>query len=324
MKVVIPVAGVGARLRPHTNTIPKPLLEVAGKPILAHILDPLKSLDIEEIIFVIGHLGDQIEAYVTESYSFKSSFVEQDKLLGLGYAVNLALSSSDNSELLIILGDTIAECDLVEFTNKSDYVLGVKEVSDPERFGIAAVENGYVTELVEKAENPPGNLALIGLYYFKETAQLKSELEKLVSADIRTSGEIQLTDALQGMIKSGTKFVASEVEGWHDCGKKETMLKTNEHFLKRASATLNYNGSKILPPVHISETAIITKSVIGPNVSIAAAVTISDSVISNSIIAEDSTLKNAEIRDSLIGKNVFVAHYKGILNLGDNSIIEGS
>jgi glucose-1-phosphate thymidylyltransferase len=321
---VIPVAGVGARLRPHTNTIPKPLLEVAGKAILAHILDPLKSLDIEEVIFVIGYLGDQIKACVTENYSFKSSFVEQDKLLGLGYAVNLAISSTENSELLIILGDTIAECNLVEFTKKSDYVLGVREVSDPERFGIAAVENGFVTQLVEKAENPPGNLALIGLYYFKEIIQLKSELEKLVLADIRTSGEIQLTDALQGMIKSGTKFVASEVEGWHDCGKKESILKTNEHFLKGVFSAPDYNGSKILPPVHISESAIISKSVIGPNVSIAGAVTISDSIISNSIIGDDSTVKNAEIRDSLIGKGVIINHYKGILNLGDNSTIEGS
>ncbi|MCH9024385.1 MAG: NTP transferase domain-containing protein, partial [candidate division Zixibacteria bacterium] len=243
MKVVIPVAGEGRRLRPHTNTVPKPLLEVAGKPILAHILDPLKSLDIDEIIFVIGYLGGQIKEYVSENYSFKSSFVNQDRLLGLGYAVSLALDNIEESDVLIILGDTIAECDLAAFTTKSDYVLGVKQVDDPRRFGIADVDinDKIVTKLVEKPKDPPGNLALIGLYYFKEIAMLNSELAKLIESDKKTSGEIQLTDALQGMIESGTKFRASEVESWHDCGKKETILKSNEHFLKSADFSGSYN-----------------------------------------------------------------------------------
>ena len=324
MKVVIPVAGEGRRLRPHTNTVPKPLLEVAGKPILAHILDPLAQLDTDEIIFVTGYLGSQIKEYVSESYSFKSSFVNQDRLLGLGYAVSLALDNIEESDLLIILGDTIAECDLAAFTNKSDYVLGVKQVDDPQRFGIADVKDGIVTKLVEKPKNPPGNLALIGLYYFKEIAMLKSELAKLIKSDKKTSGEIQLTDALQGMIESGTKFMTSEVESWHDCGKKETILQSNQHFLKTMNSSNSNNGSKIVPPVYISETADISKSTIGPNVSISKSVSISDSVIANSIIGENSTVKNADIKDSLIGKSVLISNYKGTLNLGDNSIIEGS
>lgn len=324
MKVVIPVAGEGRRLRPHTNTVPKPLLEVAGKPILAHILDPLLQLDIDEIIFVIGYLGNQIKEYVSENYSFRSSFVKQDRLLGLGYAVSLALNKLEESDVLIILGDTIAECDLGEFTTKSDYVLGVKQVDDPTRFGIADIKDGIVTKLVEKPKDPPGNLALIGLYYFKRIAMLKSELAKLVESDRKTSGEIQLTDALQGMIESGTKFRASEVESWHDCGKKETILKSNQHFLKSANFSGSHNGSKIVPPVYISESAEIRKSTIGPNVSIAKSVSISDSVIENSIIGESSNVKNADIKDSLIGRSVLVSNYKGTLNLGDNSIIEGS
>lgn len=326
MKVVIPVAGEGRRLRPHTNTVPKPLLEVAGKPILTHIMDPLLSLDIDEVIFVIGYLGGQIKEYVSENYSFKSSFVNQDKLLGLGYAVSLALDNIEKSDVLIILGDTIAECDLAVFTTKSDYVLGVKQVDDPKRFGIADVDinDGIVTKLVEKPKDPPGNLALIGLYYFKEIALLKSELAKLIESDKKTSGEIQLTDALQGMIECGTKFRASEVESWHDCGKKETILKSNKHFLKSVHFSGSYDGSKIVPPVHISETAEIRKSTIGPNVSIARSVSISDSVIENSIIGENSSVKNADIKDSLIGKSVLINNYKGTLNLGDNSIIEGS
>lgn len=324
MKVVIPVAGEGRRLRPHTNTVPKPLLEVAGKPILAHILDPLLQLDIDEIIFVIGYLGNQIKEYVSENYSFRSSFVKQDRLLGLGYAVSLALNNLEESDVLIILGDTIAECDLSLFTTKADYVLGVKQVHDPTRFGIADIRDGIVTKLVEKPKDPPGNLALIGLYYFKQIAMLKSELAKLVESDRKTSGEIQLTDALQGMIESGTKFSASEVESWHDCGKKETILKSNQHFLKSANFSGSHNGSKIVPPVYISESAEIRKSTIGPNVSIAKSVSISDSVIENSIIGESSNVKNADIKDSLIGRSVLVSNYKGTLNLGDNSIIEGS
>ena len=324
MKVVIPVAGEGRRLRPHTNTVPKPLLEVAGKPILAHILDPLSQLDIDEIIFVTGYLGSQIKEYVSNSYSFKSSFVNQDRLLGLGYAVSLGIDKIEESNLLIILGDTIAECDLALFTKKSDYVLGVKQVDDPQRFGIADVKDGIVTKLVEKPKNPPGNLALIGLYYFKEIAMLKSELAQLIKSDKKTSGEIQLTDALQGMIESGTKFKASEVESWHDCGKKETILQSNKHFLKTMNLPNSHNGSKIVPPVYISETADISKSTIGPNVSIAESVSISDSVIANSIIGERSTVKNADIKDSLIGKSVLINNYKGSINVGDNSIIEGS
>ena len=324
MKIVIPVAGEGRRLRPHTNTVPKPLLEIAGKPILAHILDPLLSLNIDEVIFVIGYLGNQIKEFVSENYSFKSSFVNQDKLLGLGYAVSLALDNIEESDLLIILGDTIAECDLGAFTTKADYVLGVKQVADPSRFGIADIKDGIVTKLVEKPKDPPGNLALIGFYYFKEIARLKSKLAKLIESDKKTSGEIQLTDALQRMIESGTKFRASEVSSWHDCGKKETILKSNQHFLKSADFSGSYNGSKIVPPVHISESAEIIKSTIGPNVSIAGSVSISDSVIENSIIGESSTVKNADLKDSLIGKSVLIRNYKGTLNLGDNSIIEGS
>ncbi len=324
MKIVIPVAGEGRRLRPHTNTAPKPLFEVAGKPILAHILDPLLSLNIDEVIFVIGYLGNQIKEFVSQNYSFKSSFVNQDRLLGLGYAVSLALDNIEESDLLIILGDTIAECDLGAFTTKADYVLGVKQVADPRRFGIADIKDGIVTKLVEKPKDPLGNFALIGIYYFKEIARLKSKLAKLIKSDKKTSGEIQLTDALQGMIESGTKFRSSEVSSWHDCGKKETILKSNEHFLRSADFSGSYNGSKIVPPVHISESAEISKSTIGPNVSIAGSVSISDSVIENSIIGESSTVKNADLKDSLIGRRVLIRNYKGTLNLGDNSIIEGS
>ena len=319
MKVVIPVAGVGARLKPHTHTIPKSLLEIAGQPILKHILDPLKILKPSEVIFVVGYKGDQIRDYVKKNYKFKATFVEQDKLLGLGYAVWLAMPKVGQSDVLIILGDTIVESDLKKFVRTGDYVLGVMTVDNPQRFGIASVNDGYVGKLQEKPENPEGNLALIGLYYFKESKTLNAELKKLVNSGKRTKGEIQLTDALQAMIKRGTKFAPFEVAGWFDCGTKETTLLTNQHFLKKFTDTKTIYGCNLVPPVYISKSAKVEQSSIGPNVSVGESAIISNSTITNSIVGRNSQIDKANVRDSLIGQNAIVKEYNGVLNIGDNS-----
>ncbi len=321
MKVVIPVAGIGARLKPHTNTIPKSLLEIAGRPILKHILDPLKKIKPSEVIFVIGYKGDQIRDYIKQNYKFKATFIEQDKLLGLGYAVNLAMPKVEKSDLLIILGDTIVESDLKKFTGTGEYVLGVKSVDNPERFGIAAVHNGYVSKLQEKPKNPEGNMALIGLYYFKESKTLNAELKKLVKSGRRTRGEIQLTDALQGMIKRGVRFVPFEVSGWFDCGTKAATLQTNQHFLKKLPQTKSIAGCTLVPPVYISASAKVAQSTIGPFVSVGDKAEITDSEITNSIIGHRSRLNKSFIRDSLIGQDAIIAGYRGVLNQGDNSEI---
>lgn len=319
MKVVIPVAGEGTRLRPHTHSTPKPLLEIAGKAILDYILKPIEKLNPEEVIFVIGYRGEQIREFVAKSYSFKSTFVVQDELHGLGYAVSLAMSSVDNSDVLIVLGDTIVELDLKEFVNAGDNVLGVKKVDDPERFGIAAVNDGFVTSLVEKPKEQIGNLALIGLYYIKNSKSLDTALKTLVESGKRTKGEIQLTDALAEMIKTGTKFLPFEVNGWFDCGTKETTLATNQHFLSKLTAPKKIEGCNFVPPVFISSSAKVEKSTIGPNVSVGDSASISDSTITNSIIGKNSEIKAASIKDSLIGSDAFVSKFTGILNLGDNS-----
>jgi len=321
MKVVIPVAGVGTRLKPHTHTVPKSLLEIAGKPILSHILDPLKKLNPSEVIFVIGYKGDQIRDFVKSKYKFKSIFVEQDRLLGLGYAVRLALAEISRGDLLVILGDTIVESDLKKFTNAGEFVLGVKTVDDPKRFGIAAVKGGYVSKLLEKPKNPSGNLALIGLYYFKKIDSLKSELDKLIKSGTRTKGEIQLTDALQGMIENGAKFKPFEVAGWFDCGTKDATLETNRHFLNKLPQKKSIDGCKLVPPVYISSSAKVEQSTIGPFVSVGDRVKISDSNIANSIIGKNTIMEKAKIENSLVGQNVIVKSYSGILNLGDNSEI---
>ncbi|MDH4155942.1 MAG: sugar phosphate nucleotidyltransferase, partial [candidate division Zixibacteria bacterium] len=301
MKVIIPVAGVGDRLKPHTYSQPKPLLHVAGKPMLAYILDPLLKLNPDEVIFVIGFKGDQIRSYVEKNYDFKATFVEQDQLLGLGYAIKIALDRVDSDAVLIILGDTIVECDLDKFISSGDNVLGLREVSDPRRFGIAEMKNGCVVGMEEKPARPKGNMALIGLYYIKESANLRRALEKVVESGKLTRGEIQLTDALQTMIREGTKFVSHEVQGWYDCGKKETLLETNRHLLKGRSTPAALEGSVLVPPVYVAPTAQIVNSVIGPNVSISDETVIKDCIIRNSIIGYGACLENVIIEDSLLG-----------------------
>jgi len=319
MKVIVPVAGIGNRLKPHTLTQPKPLLHVAGKPMLSFILEPIIKLDPEEVIFVVGYRGGQIRDYVEKHYSFKATFVEQDKLLGLGYAIHLALESIESTPLMIVLGDTIVECDLAAFVAAGDNVLGLRQVYDPKRFGIAEVKDNKVVGLEEKPDDPKTNLAVIGLYSIADSDQLKVNLAKIVAADQRTSGEIQLTDALSAMIAQGTQFEAYEVANWYDCGKKETLLSTNQHLLKHAPKPAETNGVKINPPVYIAPTAKITDSELGPFVSVSDKAVVTNSRIENSIIGYESTVENAEVKDSLVGRNALVQGGKVTVNIGEAS-----
>lgn len=320
MKVIIPVAGIGARLQPHTFALPKPLLQVADKPMLAHILEPLKGLDPDEVVFIIGHKGEMIRKYVDSRYSFKCRYVRQDKLLGLGYAISLALQElEDDSPLLVILGDTIVECDLTQFVKAGSFVLGLRQVPDPQRFGIAEVVDGRIARLIEKPKKPPTNLALIGLYYFENSNLLREELTKLVNSGKTTSGEIQLTDALQGMIEAGTAFVPYEVKNWFDCGNRQTLLETNKHFLQKLPEPSQIEGCRLIPPVHIAPSAKIERSVIGPYVSVDEAACIKGSVLENSIVGKAALVENIVATDSLIGPEAIVKGSKKSINIGPSS-----
>jgi len=320
MNVIIPVAGTGSRLRPLTHTVAKPLLEAAGRPILAYILDPLKELDIDQTIFVIGHKGEQVRDYVNQNYCFNAQFVRQHELLGLGYAVNLALESADDREILIILGDTIAECDLGAFVEAGRNVLGVKAVDDPERFGIAEKSAGKITRLVEKPTDPSSNLALIGLYYFTDTAVLRDKLAAHVANGVQTSGEIQLTDALQAMIEDGYEFTPYEVDGWHDCGKKETLLATNRYFLDKTGNNAVFEGTSVVPPTFIHPTAKVTGSTVGPHVSVSEGAVVEDSEISNAIIGPGATIRGAIVRDRIVGRDAMIEGNLEALLVGDEAI----
>jgi len=319
LRVIIPVAGIGSRLRPHTHTVPKPLIPVAGKPVLGHVIDPILELEPEEFTFVIGHMGDQIADYVRDKYNVKSSFVEQTDLLGLGYAVYLALRDSDNTPVLIALGDTIARTNFSEFISGGGNIIALSEVENPDRFGVALVEGDKITAFEEKQENAISNLALIGLYYFEEPEMLKKQLEKLIRSGKKTSGEIQLTDALEFMIRDGVKFRPFLVNGWYDCGERVSMLETNRSLLSESSEVADYPGSVIIPPVYISPSAIIEESVIGPFVSISDNAKIHRSVIRDSIICDGAAVEFCLLDSSLIGEQAVVRGTYCRLNVGDSS-----
>ncbi len=320
-KVVIPVAGEGTRLRPHTYTTPKALIPVAGKPIISHILDPLIELEPEEIIFVIGHLGDKVKKFIEENYGFKASFVHQDRLLGLGYAIYLALKDMNNTPLLVILGDTIAKMDLAGFVNQKGNKIGIKKVDDPRRFGIAITEKKKILAFEEKPGNPRSDLAIIGVYYFEKSSSLKTQLNKLVKLGKKTSGEIQLTDALEFMLKAGIQFNPFTVDGWFDCGTRETLLETNKVLLSEASEVVDYPGSVIIPPVYISPDAEIEESVIGPYVSISERAKVRRSIIKDSIIGCEARVEHSLLDYSLIGERAVVEGTYRKLDAGDSSRI---
>ncbi len=323
MRAIIPVAGLGSRLKPHTYSTPKVLLNVGGKPILGHILDKLTEEGINKATFIIGHLGEKIKEYVTDSYpNITSSFVEQESMEGLGHAIYTAVPTFDGEEIFIILGDTIFDVNLKEVFKNKNSSLGVKAVDDPSRFGVAIVENGYISKLVEKPQTPVSKLALVGLYYIANPASLAKSLNHLVEKDIRTKGEIQLTDALQLMIEDGEKISTFPVEGWYDCGKPETLLATNKYLLDNNSVSKNYSSVVINNPVYIAEDAEIENSVIGPYTTIGSGCKIKECIIKNSIIDSSAQVSKTLLDNSIIGSNSIVRGNHKRLNSGDSSEID--
>ena len=323
MRAIIPVAGIGTRLKPHTYSTPKVLLNVGGKPILSHILDKLLEEGIKKATFVIGHLGDQIEEYVTNNYSaIKSDFIEQQTMEGLGHAIHTSIPTFDDDEIFIILGDTIFDVDLKDVLKNKQTSLGVKEVDDPRRFGVAVTNNGFVTKLVEKPQEPVSKLALVGLYYIAHSDVLIKSLNKLVEKDIRTKGELQLTDALQLMIEAGEKITTFPVEGWYDCGKPETLLSTNQFLLERKSFSKDYPNVVINNPVYISKDAVVENSVIGPYTTIDAGCNVTNCIIKNSIIGLNAQVSKSLLENSIIGNNSLVNGIFKRLNSGDSSEVE--
>lgn len=328
MKVVIPLAGFGARLRPHTYTKPKPLLNVAGKPVLGHILDQLKGIELDEVIFIVGYLGDQIREYVEANYHFPARFFEQKELLGQAHAIWLAREAIAGP-ILIIFVDTIFEANLLEIPQvDADGILYVKEVADPRRFGVAVTdEDGLVTQLIEKPAGFDQRMAVVGVYHIHDGAWLNRAIEQLMAENRQTKGEFYLADAFQVMIEQGARFVTRQVEVWEDCGKPETVLHTNRYLLEHNGAYVGQArivDSTIIQPVYIADNACIEGSVIGPFATIAAGACVQNSLIRNSIVDEDAVIGDTMLSESLIGKGAFVRGAYRKLNVGDSSQVDFS
>lgn len=321
MKVVIPVAGLGTRLRPHTYSKPKPLVQVAGKPVLGHILDQLTSLPVEEIIFITGYLGYQIEEYVRANYGFPVRFVEQTELRGQAHAIHLAAHAIDQP-VLIVFVDTIIKADLIGLVDSpDDGVLFVREVDDPRRFGVAVLKDGYVSRLVEKPTEPVSRLAFVGVYYVRNWQLLRKSLEEVIDRDIQTAGEYYLADALQVMIDHGARLRASPVEVWEDCGTVEALLQTNRYLLANGCSqedTPMVNGV-IIPPVYVARTAQVENSIIGPYASIADHAFVTGSIVRDSIVSDGARIVDSTLMRSLVGSKASITGRFSRLNIGDAS-----
>ena len=323
MKAIIPLAGLGTRLRPHTLSRPKPLVGVAGKPVLGHVLDRIQGVPIDETIFITGYLGDQIEAYVRSNYRFPARFVEQKELKGQAHAIHLAREFIDGP-LLIVFVDTIFEADLSKLADiASDGAMFVKEVPDPRRFGVAVLRDGRVIRLVEKPRTPVSNLAVVGVYYLRNSGLFVSCLDELLQKGIQTGGEFYLADALQLMIDKGADLSAFPIDVWEDTGTFEALLQTNRYLLGRCGNEVQGEvaDSLIIPPVHVSPGSRLVNSIVGPNVSIGAGAVVDKSILRDCIVGESAQVTDAVLTDSIIGANAVIQWQPRRLNVDRKSVV---
>lgn len=328
MKIVIPTAGYGTRLRPHTWSKPKPLISVAGKPVLGHVLDMFAELpEIEEVIFIVGYLGEQIEAYVKSAYpKMPAHYIEQIELIGQSHAIWLARESL-SGPLLIAFVDTIIEADLTPLVaDPPDAVGFVKEVPDPRRFGVAELdEGGWVRRLIEKPAEMENNLAVVGFYYFHKAEELVTAIEEQMTRKTALKGEYFLADAINIMLETGLKMRVTRIEEWHDCGKPDALLETNRYLLAQgrdnSSEAAKREDVVIKAPVYIDPSAEIHDSVIGPDVTIGPGCVIQRSLIENSIVDANSHIYNSSLSASLIGRDAKVVGRHRSLNIGDSAEI---
>lgn len=328
MKAIIPVAGAGTKLRPHTYTQPKALIPLAGKTILSIIIDQLQQAGIHEFVFVVGYLGDKIQDFVKEKYPhLKAHFIHQNERQGLGHAIYITKEIVANDELFIVLGDSICEYDVAAVLNSPNSVLCVKRVDDPRDFGVAEMnEENKVTRVVEKPQIPKSNMALVGIYKIKESGLLFSCLEKNIHEQVMSRGEYNLTDAIECMIKQGAVIETQKVQNWFDCGKIDSLLQSNATLLKKFGHTIaddhQFENTIIIPPVSIAAGCDIKNSIIGPNVAIGEKASINYSIIKDSIIGGYSDLLDIVLTHSLIGSDTDVKGESRSLNIGDNTEID--
>lgn len=334
LRVIIPAAGAGKRLFPHTHTKPKSMVYLAGKPIIGHILERMRNLEPKEIVVVVGYKKEQITSYLDKNYSdsFKITYVEQKEQLGLGHAIYVARDIVRDSQIMIALGDMIFKGGYLDFykhhlsNGRCAGSIGVKEVDEPKKYGIVELnEDKYIKKLEEKPIKTGSNLGIAGVYFIRDTPALFNSLEEIIKKDLRTRGEYQLTDALQMMVTQGYKLKTFPVYSWYDCGRPESLLKTNQVLLDEKQDTDHdycLEDSVIIQPVAIGDNVRIINSVIGPHTSIASNSYIESSIISESVIGSRSHISKVNLQYSIVGDDASVNGKHNSLNIGDSSSIE--
>ncbi len=330
MKIILPVAGKGTRLRPHTHTRAKSLVQVAGRTVLQHIVERLLPLQADEYIFITDENGHQIEAHMKEHFpALRCSYIVQKERLGPAHAVALASPRiAEGDDVLVVFNDTIFVTDLQripELCADCDGLIYSKEVEDYQRFGVNVLKGAYIVDMVEKPDTPVSRLAQVGLYYLRDGRGFMKHIEATIAAGETVKGEYYLPSVFMRMIKDGLKFRAPEIDAWLDCGKPETLLETNRFLLsERNHCHGELVNSVVIEPVHISAGAVIRNSVVGPDVSVASGCRIEGSVVRDAIINAGSTVREMVLSQSILGEGVQLLGGPRHMNVGDNSLIEMS
>jgi len=333
MNIIIPMAGMGKRLRPHTLTMPKPLIPVGGKPIVQRLVEDITKVcgeKINEIAFIISPLfGKEVEKNLIDiaaSQGAKGAIYYQEVALGTAHAVMCAAPAL-SGKTVVAFADTLFKADFVMDTN-NDGAIWVQRIDDPRQFGVVKLnKEGFITDFVEKPEEFVSDLAIIGIYYFKDGEYLKKEIQYLLDNDIKDKGEYQLTNALENMKNKGTKFIPGKVTEWLDCGNKEATVHTNQRVLEYdkgkahlRAASAKIENSVIIEPCFIGDNVVLKNSVVGPHVSLGANTKVSDTIIKNSIVQQNSKINHTNLENSMIGSYVEVNGIAADLNLGDHTI----
>lgn len=332
MRIIVPMAGMGKRMRPHTLTTPKPLIPVGGKPIVQRLVEDIAKVcnqKVEEVAYIIGRFGEEAEQNlikVAESLGAKGTIYYQDEPLGTAHAIFCAEKSLQGN-VVVAFADTLFKADF-KLDDTKDGIIWVQQIEDPRAFGVVKIDSdNVITDFVEKPETFVSDLAIIGIYYFKDGAYLREEIKYLLDNDIKEKGEYQLTNALENMKAKGTKFSPGQVTEWLDCGNKNATVYTNQRVLefiksneKLISGTATINQSVLIEPCFIGDGAVIENSVVGPHVSVGSGTKIVNSVVKNSIIQTNTKINNANIADSMIGNFVEYTGCADDLSLGDYSI----
>lgn len=332
MKIIVPMAGIGKRMRPHTLTTPKPLLKVAGKPIVQRLVEGIVNVcqeDVEEIAFIIGDFGEEVKkelVKVAENLGAEGSIYHQEEALGTAHAV-LCAGDSLSGKVVVAFADTLFYADF-KLDEKRDGIVWVQKVEDPSPFGVVKLDReGVILEFVEKPEDFVSDLAIIGIYYFKDGENLKGELQYLIDNDIKEKGEYQLTNALENMKAKGKQFTAGEVDEWLDCGNKNATVYTNMRVLEREGSEISSahhaDDTVIIEPCYIGENVNIRNSVVGPHVSIGKNTSLKSVMIKNAIVQENSKIENANIHNSMIGSHVVYEGKSTDLSIGDYNQVSG-